>query len=117
MKVLSKKQQADLMALYQHKMAGGDEASAPSIAFAPSIAMAAATLGGTFNFSQISQITSQITTAFPGSSKPKGTVPLTLGAQGYQEALLSRVSGQPVQGQAKGGFTDAVSRGVGKLFG
>ena len=116
MKVLSKKQQGDLMSLYQHKMAGGDEASAPSIA--PSIAIAAATLG-TFNFSQI---TSQLTTAFPGSSKPKGApaAPLTLGAQGYQEALLSRVSGQPVQsGQASkvGGFTDAVSRGVGKLFG
>lgn len=118
MKVLSKKQQADLMALYQHKMSGGDEASAPSIA--PSIAMAAATLSS-FNFTQL---TSQLTTAFPGSSKPKGpanNAPLTLGAQGYQEALLSRVSGQPVQPTGQGGkvsgFTDAVSRGVGKLFG
>jgi hypothetical protein len=120
MKVLSKKQQTDLMALYQHKMAGGDEASAPSIA--PSIAVAAATAAtlGAFNFTQL---TSQLTTAFPGSTKTKGgaNAPLTLGAQGYQEALLSRVSGQPVQQSGQGtkvsGFTDAVSRGVNKLFG
>ena len=123
---MTKKQQTDLMALYQHRMSGGDVASAPVIAPVPPAA-SAATLGAFKN--NLSNLTTSLTTAFPGAAARGKTAAAAssaaapaLGQEGYSAALLSRVSGQPpggVRNPSTMAFTDAMSRtkeGFSKLF-
>ncbi len=117
------------MALYQHRMSGGDVATAPVISpVIPLPAASAATLGA-FK-SNLSSLTTSITTAFPGAIRGRtgsaAPAPPALGQEGYSAALLTRVSGQAVGGPPGGArnpstmvFTDAMSRtkeGFSKLF-
>mmetsp|Transcript_28777 Transcript_28777/g.63416 ORF Transcript_28777/g.63416 Transcript_28777/m.63416 type:complete len:903 (+) Transcript_28777:134-2842(+) len=84
MKNLTKKQQSDLMALYQHKVSGGDAASAPIVA------PAAATNLGAFklNMNNLTQLAATIN--FPGRG-PKG-VPGPAVNESPSRALLAKVT-------------------------
>ncbi|GAX83739.1 hypothetical protein CEUSTIGMA_g11164.t1 [Chlamydomonas eustigma] len=109
MKTLTRKQHSDLMALFQHKMAGGDAASAPIIA---PVAATAASLGNFKN--NLNSITASLTSSIP-FPRAKGAPTALSGPEAQQQALLARFAGAAPASHNRTGsgagvsFTDAAT--------
>lgn len=95
------------MALYQHKQAGGDPASAPLVA--PAAVASAATLGA-FK-SNLNQITAQLTSTMSGRRAPGGAAPGQSQDAYNQASMLARVSQGPSHARTGSGtsFSEAAS--------
>lgn len=113
MKALTRKQQADLTALYQHRMSGGDMSSAPMVAPAAAAAAATAASLGAFK-NNLNNITQTLASSISFSTqqlamtarRPMGSATAATG-ETHDQALISRVSGLPP------GHTHSGSAGVG----